>query len=350
MGMHDFSPSRYPSSRRARARSAAGLRRGRSVSLGARSLIVALTALLGFVCMLPSNVAAQKRPKPALREKDARRAIAGMPGFELKTGAVKVKEVSAAGASPVRVSADVTLAFRFAWAEDESATQNTGLFKTKRWRVVEFRAGDREWEDFDLVFAAVGDGKVEDARRALERLVEDYVARPETAGDENASQESSSKGEGAPFVSGPLSLKSFSTLGSSAVAEISVEASFTLARDARRKWRVVEFSLGDTSSGDAASLLRRLNARKSDAALRDLEDLRAALEAYRRELGFYVVAEDSTALVDHLSPRFIGRVIRIDPWHNPYRYAGTGDRFALSSDGADGLANTSDDVRLSGGR
>src|SRR5205085_1044204 len=34
------------------------------------------------------------------------------------------------------------------------------------------------------------------------------------------------------------------------------------------------------------------------------------------------VAKDSVTLLDHLSPRYLKRVIRIDPWHNPYRYEG----------------------------
>ena len=49
--------------------------------------------------LLPSafsrvGAAAQKKPKQALKESDARRVIAATPGFGLRTGAVKVKEVS----------------------------------------------------------------------------------------------------------------------------------------------------------------------------------------------------------------------------------------------------------------
>lgn len=307
-----------------------------------------LVVSLALACAFSPGASAQKRPKPALSEKDARRAIAAMPGFELKTSAVKVKEVSAATVAPVRVVADVTLAVRFARAAEEGAAQNGGLLADKRWRAAEFRAGDREWESFDAVSAAAGDARVEDARRALERLVEEYEAHLKMLDERDAGGESSGAG-GEPFVRGPLSLRSFSALGSSAVAEVAVEATFTLARDSARKWRVVEFSSGEGSSGDLEALLFRVNARKAGVARRDLEELRAALEEYRRERGFYVAAEDVRVLVDHLSPRFLVRVIRIDPWHRPYRYEGTETRYFLSSDGADGVANTADDLRLSGG-
>jgi hypothetical protein len=51
--------------------------------------------------------------------------------------------------------------------------------------------------------------------------------------------------------------------------------------------------------------------------------------------------------MDHLSPRYIKQIIRLDPWHNPYRYNGTTDSYTLASDGADGKPGTADDVTLS---
>src|SRR3982750_4261624 len=99
--------------------------------------------LLSAFCLLAVNVAAEKKPKPALSVKEARSVIAATPGFKLKAGAVKVKEVSPAGASPVTVVADVKTAFRLVWVEDERAAQTTGIFKQKRWRAEEFRTGDR---------------------------------------------------------------------------------------------------------------------------------------------------------------------------------------------------------------
>jgi hypothetical protein len=52
--------------------------------------------------------------------------------------------------------------------------------------------------------------------------------------------------------------------------------------------------------------------------------------------------------MDHLSPRYLPRVIRIDPWQRPYKYQGERDRFTLRSLGADGKDGTADDIELAG--
>jgi hypothetical protein len=52
-------------------------------------------------------------------------------------------------------------------------------------------------------------------------------------------------------------------------------------------------------------------------------------------------------LIDHLNPRFLPRIIRVDPWHQPYEYEGTRTSFVLRSAGADAKPNTADDVVVS---
>jgi hypothetical protein len=332
-----------------------------------------LLLLLCAVCLLASDAAAQKRPKPALKESEARRVIAATPGFSLKRSAVKIKEVGAAGAEPLTVVASVTEAFRFASVEDEGAPQTGGVFKEKRWRAVEFRTGDRSWEGFDFLAASpLGAGRIEAARRALEELVTEFEAKQaefkarqdaakdkkESEGEQAAAAEGRGKkkrkgkekskdgGKVEPLTRGPLTVKTFDALLSSAVAEVSVEATFRLARDASGRWRVAEVLVGDGSSGDLAALWRSADEQKAARARADLETLRAALEAFRRERGFYVAASDSATLMDHLSPRYIKQIIRLDPWHNPYRYAGTTSGYTLASDGPDGKPGTADDVTL----
>ena len=79
-----------------------------------------------------------------------------------------------------------------------------------------------------------------------------------------------------------------------------------------------------------------------------MREVSAALEVVLRERGFYVVSGEYVTLVDHLSPKYLARVVRVDPWHRPYRYAGARDSYALASDGPDGKPATPDDVTLSG--
>lgn len=321
-------------------------------------------------CLSASPALAQKKPKPALGQKQARAVIASAPGFKLKAGAVKIKEISPSGASPLSVTADLTEAFRLASVEDERAEQDTGVFKKTRWRAVEFRTGDRSWEEFDFLASAVGPRQLESARGALEELVAEYAARQasdknkdgangggaeKTGGEEKGAgkkekrdkKKGDEKKSNEPLTRGPLTIKGLSAMGSSAVAEIVVEATFNLSKDASGRWVVSEISFGGGPGVDPSALWRSVNSAKAERARAELSTVRDALDAYRRERGFYVVAQDSVVLMDYLSPRFIKRIVRIDPWHNPYRYTGTTDAYTLASDGPDGKPGTQDDVTVS---
>jgi hypothetical protein len=298
-----------------------------------RGLVIALVSVLACAC-LSAEAVAQKKPKPALKESDARKLIANTQGFELNTGAVKVGAISDAGVTPVTVTASVTTAFRFDWVEDEKGI-HAGIFKAKRWRAVEFRTGDRRWEELDFLAAALGAERVERARAALELLLKEF----ETQQREQKSVE--------PLTRGGLTIKQLSAQGSTALAEVAVDATFRLLKDARGKWSVAEVSVGGESSGDLNSLLKAVNDPKVERARAELGTIRAALEAFRRARGFYVVADSDSALMDHLSPSYIARIIRLDPWDRPYRYAGTRDAYTLASDGADGREGTADDVTAS---
>lgn len=335
------------------------------LSLLTMKSIVALVVAF-VVCVFAADAAAQKKPKPALKEKDARRAVAETPGFALRTGAVKVKEVSPAGSTPVKVSAGVTVAFRLVRVEDERVAQTGGFFKVKRWRAVEFRTGDRAWEEFDLDADSVGVERLEAARRALEELATEFEAQQVAAarveavvvpsisnkGDAKNKNKDKKKDEPAkktaePLTRGPLTIKQLSLMGSSAVAEVEVAANFSLSKDARGKWRVTSIEVGGETLSELETLWRSIDSRKATRAREDLAVIREALEAFRRERGFYVVGEDSVVLLDHLSPHYAKRIIRIDPWHNPYRYTGSTAAYTLASDGPDGKRGTADDVTLS---
>jgi hypothetical protein len=260
----------------------------------------------------------------------------------------------------------VTVAFHLVRVEDERAAQTGGLFKVRRWRVTEFRTGDRAWDEFDLVAEAFGGERVEAARRALEELAAEFEARQAAAaraepvvvpsisseGDAKNKKKDKKKDEAAkkaaePLTRGALTIKQLSPMGSSAVAEVEVAANFTLSRDARGKWRVESVEVGGETARALEALWHSVDARKAARARADLAAMGEALEAFRRERGFYVVGEDAVVLLDHLSPLYAERIIRIDPWHNPYRYAGTAAAYTLASDGPDGKRGTADDVTLS---
>lgn len=149
---------------------------------------------------------------------------------------------------------------------------------------------------------------------------------------------------GIKLPSDAVRVREVSSLGSSALVVAQVETAFRFVKGDDGKWRVAEIRTGDNRWEDVEMLVRAVNAEKTERARAELETLATALEAFRRERGFYVVAKSEGALVDHLNPRYLARVIRIDPWHNPYLYEGAQSAYTLRSAGADGKENTPDDV------
>ncbi len=149
---------------------------------------------------------------------------------------------------------------------------------------------------------------------------------------------------GIELPSDAVRVKEVSALGSSAVVVAQIETAFRFVKGDDDKWRVAEIRTGDNKWEDIEMIMRAVNAEKTERARAELETIATALEAFRRERGFYVAVETGSALIDHLNPRYLSRVIRTDPWHKPYLYEGARDRFALRSAGVDGKENTPDDV------
>lgn len=319
-----------------------------------------------------STAFAQKKPKRAVKDSDAQRAIAATPGFALNKGAVKVRNASLVGETPIVVTADVEVALGFEQTKAEKG-------EVSRWRAVEFRTGDRTWERFDYFVGPLSAQQVEGARALLEEMAFEFEARQrerkkaeekESGGREEKKKDKSEEAkdeeakDGVEKVEavkgdekkvevrrGPLLMKEFSPMYKSARAIVAVEATFRLEKGSgKNKWQVVGFQIGDTAFGNIDALVAAINRRKAARALEDLERVRAALEDYRRERGFYVVSDSETVLIDHLNPLYLKTIIRVDPWNRSYRYTGTRERFTLSSDGPDGLPLTADDVTLNGPR
>jgi hypothetical protein len=141
-------------------------------------------------------------------------------------------------------------------------------------------------------------------------------------------------------------IESISMFGSSAVVEAEIRTAFRFEHR-EGGWRIAEMRVGPDRWEDVELFARALNAEKRERARAELETIAAALRAFRRDHGFYVVADSHAVLIDHLSPRYLSRVIRLDPWHRDYLYRGTRDDFELRSAGEDGRAGTEDDIVVS---
>jgi Type II secretion system (T2SS), protein G len=139
-------------------------------------------------------------------------------------------------------------------------------------------------------------------------------------------------------------VRSVSSLGSSAVVEAQVETAFRFVRGDDGHWRLAEIRTGDNKWEDIDMIARAVNQEKTERARAELEVVATALEAFRRERGFYVEAANAASLVDQLNPLYLARVIRVDPWHRQYQYEGTRSQYTLRSLGLDGKPNTGDDI------
>ena len=80
--------------------------------------------------------------KADLSPSQARKALTKIPGFELKSGAVRVKSVSGSSTEPI-VSAELRTVFKFETDQDG------------KWRVAEIRTGQDRWEKIDAIAMAL---------------------------------------------------------------------------------------------------------------------------------------------------------------------------------------------------
>jgi Type II secretion system (T2SS), protein G len=151
---------------------------------------------------------------------------------------------------------------------------------------------------------------------------------------------------GIQLPSDAVRIKDISTVGNSTVVVAQVETAFRLVKGDDGKWRVAEIRTGDRRWEDVDMLMKALNVEKTERARAELESIATALESYRRERGVYLESKSQAALIDHLSPHYLARAIRIDPWHQPYEYEGSRTSYVLRSAGPDGKPNTADDVTV----
>jgi Type II secretion system (T2SS), protein G len=156
---------------------------------------------------------------------------------------------------------------------------------------------------------------------------------------------------GIELPSDAVRIKEVSTSGNTAIVVAQVETAFRVVKDDQGKWRVAEIRTGDRRWEDLDTLMKALNTEKAARARAELESIATALESFHRERGFYIEAKTEAALIDRLNPRYLTRVIRVDPWHRSYEYEGSRSSFTLRSNGPDEKPNTADDVTVtSGGR
>jgi hypothetical protein len=270
----------------------------------------------------------------SLSKKQARKLISRIAGSELPGSAVRLKTLTENN-HHAEATAEIETAFRLA--------QND----LNEWKVVEIRMGPGRWEDISLLSAG-SDGS------------EGKCNAHEIRGANSSGPLSSKRARcliakllKIELPSDAVRIRSISSLGlpfassSSALVVALVEIDFRFTRETGN-WRVSDVRAGRSDWVNVEASVAALQAEKRERARQDLLTVAQALEAFRRDQGFYISSEKHTILIDHLNPRYLSSVIRLDPWHKPYRYRGERDHFQVSSDGPDGKENTPDDLVVSG--
>jgi len=269
-----------------------------------------------------------------ISQKDARRTLQSMLGWSLPSDGVRIDSVRSSGAEAAEVSAEIQTVFRLRLFEGH-------------WQLREIRTGRDRWERLEIIAHAAGaelpaDECSEFAETKLSTQLTTRRARCLVASL-----------FGVALPSDDVRIKEVSPFGlsigseSAALVEAFVRADFRLVRDAKR-WRVAEFKSGNRDWVNISGLAAAIDQVKRSAATDELSTVAKALADYRRERGSFVISDSESVLIDHLSPRYLARVIRVDPWHRPYQYEGQPDHYSLRSVGPDGKPNTPDDVVISG--
>ena len=269
-----------------------------------------------------------------LSSSQARKAIQAMAGMSLPSDAVRVQSVQTTSAESAEARAELELVFR--------VTQHDGL-----WRLREVRTGPDRWERLDFLAQAA---KMELANGACDEPSQ--FARIEDAAALTTKRARCLVAEllGVTLPSDDVRVREVSPFGFSfgssdatALIGVLVQLDFRLGRD-RRGWQVVAVKSGSRDWTDIRGVSAGLDQIKRATATNDLSLIAQALDSYRRERGFYVVSDKESVLIDHLSPKYLIPVIRLDPWSRPYQYDGQQTAYSLRSLGPDGKPNTGDDI------
>jgi hypothetical protein len=286
----------------------------------------------GVLAFAAMNVRADLSPG------QARKALTRIPGFELKGSAVRVKSISSSTAAAADVTAEIRTVFKF-------ATDGEG-----KWRVAEIRTGQDRWDDVDLIATALKLQVVKD-----DCTVPDPPVRGRTLVDPSVKRArcllGSLLGVAVPSDAvriqevAPMPIPFASQPSATVVAWVRVDARLVTDKSG---WRVAELRTGNRDWVSLEPLAAAVNEVKQEHARAELASIAAALEKFRADRGFYVVSDNYAVVIDYLSPRYLARIIRLDPWHRPYRYQGESDHFTLRSAGPDGKPDTPDDFELGG--
>jgi len=138
--------------------------------------------------------------------------------------------------------------------------------------------------------------------------------------------------------------------GNEAIVEARFNAVFHFTTDKQGHWQAVEVRTGDRNWESIELIQTAVRKEKALRTTADLRTIATALEAFRRERGYYVAAETNSALIDNLAPRYLNAVIRLDAWSHEFQYKGSESGYRLASLGPDGKPESGDEIVFENGQ
>ena len=271
-----------------------------------------------------------------LKQNQVRKVIQTMAGWSLPGDSVRIRSVRSNTAETAEISADIETVFRLTLREGH-------------WRLSEIRTGQDRWERLEILARAA---KAELPSGECDPPAQ--FARPSPASELTTRRARCLVASlfGVSLPSDDVRIKEISPFGlslgpeSTALAVALVRVDFRLAGDPKG-WHVAEFKSGGRDWVNVSDMPVAIDQIKRSAAAEELSTIAKALADFRSERGYFVVSDKESVLIDHLNPRYLSRVIRVDPWQRPYQYEGQHDQYSLRSVGPDGKPKTPDDIVVS---
>jgi len=288
--------------------------------------------LLGCCILTLSTIEARAK----LSNQQARKLITKMAGMDLPGSSVRIKNISESSSNTAEVTAEIKTVFRF---EKDS---------TGHWRIREVRTGQDRWVPVSLIANALN------AKVPVEEC-----AAPDPPMRGSAVVDPSVKRSrcllagllGVTLPSDLVRIQSVSPLGIPLASQPSAVVLTLITINTRMVsagsgWQLAEVRAGSSDWIKVEGLAASLDRERAEMARGELAWMAEALVKFRKDRGFYLVSDSQSAVMDHLSPKYLPRIIRVDPWQRAYKYQGERERFVLRSVGADGKEGTGDDIEL----
>jgi hypothetical protein len=137
--------------------------------------------------------------------------------------------------------------------------------------------------------------------------------------------------------------------GGRAIVEALVQNAFEFSNQEGR-WEVSKVRVGDREWESVELVTTAVRKEKILRTTDDLREIAKAIEAFRGDRGFLPPARDFPALIDHLTPKYLPRVIREDYWFQSYLYTPMPDGYRIESLGPDGKPGSGDELVIENGQ